>query len=816
MIGDELRRLHEEGWSLVPVGSDKKALISWKPYQETRATLEQVLRWDDDLNPAVWAGATGEVSGRIALDFDAPDGPGTMQKLGLSPHRATPNGGFHVDVAYPGWPVTTVSAKTKKALGNRFPGLDVRGGGGYINLTGSTATGSYKWLRDDWDPLPVNELHTDLREAVGLLHPPEVPAAHPPVKAAAVTVVLAPVREQMEPEADRFEAAAFALMDRALERAPADGRNNAGFWLACQLRDEGFSLPDASAVMHVYAERTPAVNAKGVTEAYTAQDAMASLDQAWRHPKRSSWRQLGSPVIEVTDRQLRDLSADAVVAIVADNNPPYLFVRGSAATRIMRDEAGRPRTDVLKADSMKHVLSQVATWVRPSNDDPPRPPKNAHPPVEVAKDLLVRQWGELPTLTALVEAPCLRPDGTLLTQPGWDEATGLWLDPHRKLEVPHVLDNPSDADIAAALHLLQDQLLAEFEFVDAASKANALALILTTALRPAIGGLIPMALINAPVAGTGKTLLASIAARIATGRPAGLTSAPTGDDEELRKRLTALLIAGQSLVVFDNVASTLSSHVLAQALTSDVWTDRVLGASKVVDLPQRAVWVATGNNLQLGGDLARRCYPILLDPKTAQPWRRHFRRPDLDSWVLDNRGQLLAAALTLGRAWFARGRPDGGAPQWGTYQRWATTLSGILTTAGVHEFLGNLHGLYDAADLETAGWQRVLAYWHEQFGEAPHRVSELGLALSQAQDLDLPPSIASALGYAPDLATSRTRLAARIRAVQGRRFDESNLRIEHAGTDGHSKGVLWRVTRDNAQSSAATSDAATKDTWRSR
>jgi hypothetical protein len=620
------------------------------------------------------------------------------------------------------------------------------------------------------------------------------------------------VNPDVETEGDPFSAA-IVLLCQALRRVQTEGRNDAGFWLCCQLRDERFTYADAAAVAQRFAELVPATNTKGVVEPYKVEDALASLQQAWSRPRRSPWLQMGPPLVDVSDRQLRDLAADAVAAIIDDNDPPHLFIRGSAVNRILRDDTGRPRTDVLRVDEMRHELSLAATWIRPSPYG--GPPNNVHPPASVARDLLVRQWEELPRLTALIEAPCLRPDGTLLTEPGWDKTTGLWLDPNSNLEVPPVPENPSKTEIAAALGLLRDELLGEFQFVDPASQANALALMLTTVLRPAIEGSIPLALINAPVAGTGKTLLANLGSRIATGRPAGLTAAPSGDDEELRKRITALLIAGESLIVFDNVSATLRSPVLAQALTSDLWADRVLGASKIVHLPQRAVWAATGNNVQVGGDLARRCYPIHLDPKMAQPWRRKFRRPDLDTWVINNRGSLLAAALTLGRAWFARDRPDGGAPQWGSYQRWADTLAGILTNAGVNGFLGNLQDLYESADVETAGWQRVLAHWHQLHGETPVRVGTLELALHQAQDLDPPPSITNAIGYAPDPGTRNTRLAQRIRAVEGRRFDDTGLRIERAGTHGHSKGVLWQVTRDYPTPNASTSEEATNDTRRS-
>lgn len=499
---DEVCRAHREGWSLFPVGPDKTPLIKWKPYQDTRAPLGQVSLWAAQLNPAIWGAATGAVSGRVALDFDVPDGPATMTALGLQPHRKSPSSGFHVDVEHPGWDVPTVSHKTKKALGKAYPGLDVRGTGGYINLLGSTPTGTYQWLRDDWRPLPLHQLPENLRSELGLLHQPTA-AAHLPAIAAPEAADPTSVNPEDGTGSNPLSAA-IVLLRQALGRVSTDGRNNAGFWLCCQLRDERFAYAEAQAVVQRFAELTPPTNAKGIEEPYTIADARASLQQAWSQPRRSSWLPRGLPLIDVSDRQLRDLSADAVTAIVADNDPPHLFVRGSAITRILRDETGRPRTDVVRVDEMVHELSLAATWIRPS----PRggPPSNEHPPGAVARNLLVRPWEELPALTGLIEAPCLRPDGTLLFEPGWDEATGLWLDPHSRVEVPPVPDQPTETDIAAALSLLREGLLAEFEFVDPASHANALALILTTVLRPAIEGSIPLALIDAPVAGTGKTL----------------------------------------------------------------------------------------------------------------------------------------------------------------------------------------------------------------------------------------------------------------------------------------------------------------------
>jgi len=79
----------------------------------------------------------------------------------------------------------------------------------------------------------------------------------------------------------------------------------------------------------------------------------------------------------------------------------------------------------------------------------------------VATDWLVREWDELPKLTSVITAPCLRPDGTLLDESGYDPATGLYLDPEG-LAVPALPEHPTDADINAARTLIMDDLLGDF------------------------------------------------------------------------------------------------------------------------------------------------------------------------------------------------------------------------------------------------------------------------------------------------------------------------------------------------------------------
>jgi hypothetical protein len=77
--------------------------------------------------------------------------------------------------------------------------------------------------------------------------------------------------------------------------------------------------------------------------------------------------------------------------------------------------------------------------------------------------------------------------------------------------------------------------------------------------------------------------------------------------------------------------------------------DRVLGKSESIRIPNRALLILTGNNLQLAGDLPRRVIVCRIDPETDQPFARQF---DLDplAYVLSHRVEMLGAACVLIRA----------------------------------------------------------------------------------------------------------------------------------------------------------------------
>jgi putative DNA primase/helicase len=271
VITESVSTAIQYGWSVIPVAANKRPTIStWKPYQERHPTPEELSAWDKR-DPAAWAVVTGSVSGIVILDFDGKGGAETMRMLGLDPHVRTGSGGYHVYFRHPGWTVATLNCKSKREIGERWPGLDIRADGGYAVFAGRNQSGTYEWLRNP-EPDTLNVLPDDLREYLGLLHAPRPqPTAPPPLSSTIASV-----------DTER-------LISKALAQAPVDGRNNAGFRLACQLRDNGYGQVEAESVMLNYARRTGEINTKGQREAYGASEVRATIKEAYSHAPREPW-----------------------------------------------------------------------------------------------------------------------------------------------------------------------------------------------------------------------------------------------------------------------------------------------------------------------------------------------------------------------------------------------------------------------------------------------------------------------------------------------------------------------------------------------
>jgi hypothetical protein len=251
------------------------------------------------------------------------------------------------------------------------------------------------------------------------------------------------------------------------------------------------------------------------------------------------------------------------------------------------------------------------------------------------------------------------------------------------------------------------------------------------------------------------------------------------DDEEMRKRITAQLRRGAPMIVLDNITNKLDSAALCSALTATEWEDRILGVSEMSPrLPNRAVWAATANNPQLSLDIARRTVTCRLDPGLERPWERAgFKHPDLRTWVLTHRAELVTAALTLVRVWLVDGAPRLEHPPIGSFEGWAEVMAGVLGTAEVEGFLVNYRDVYESVSQDVGDWLTFVEAWYAAHGGSPVLVKALH-ELARQREL-----LGGVLGDGTDV-SQRTKLGNALTARKGRVFSGYQLVAEKRGERG--------------------------------
>lgn len=420
------------------------------------------------------------------------------------------------------------------------------------------------------------------------------------------------------------------------------------------------------------------------------------------------------PKIVTSGRHLRDVSEDCWKLILQANNPPSLFRRGGVLMEVTNDDRGNPNLRTVDRTRLKGILDRHADFVIEKKGKflPSRPP------YDVIDDMLANRELPLPLIRGIVECPQVAEGGSIRTESGYDPATYQYIFLKDDVEIPTVADYPSQTEIAEAKDILLNELLGDFSFASDADTANAVALLLLPFVRNMIQGPIPLHMIEAPSPGTGKSLLASVIAILATGRgPSVLPEAKS--EEEWRKRITAMLLAASSINLIDNVGSKLDSTALSALLTTEMWSDRILGKNQIVSVEVTGILVATANNPQLSLEIARRTASIRIDSFDGQPWlRKGFRHENLLDWAKRYRGQLMRAVLTLILNWISAGRPKG-SKVLGSYESWSKNMGGILEANGIPDFLGNLERIYEEADQESQEWSEFVELWYARFGSDP-------------------------------------------------------------------------------------------------
>lgn len=331
-------------------------------------------------------------------------------------------------------------------------------------------------------------------------------------------------------------------------------------------------------------------------------------------------------------------------------------------------------------------------------------------------------------LTAVTTAPTLRPDGSVLDKPGYDAATGLMY----VTSEAYPLAVPSAPTVGQALDALAKlwHPIRLFPFADEVAIGVTLSAMLSACLRPALPTC-PATGFDAPAAGTGKTLLAKCIGALATGGDVAVLP-PTNEEDECRKRLFAALRCGSKVLLWDNVREPLGNSVIDSFLTSSLFSDRVLGVSENVELPNRSLFLVTGNNLVLKGDTSRRILLARLDAEIEAPFKREFEFDPLFE-ICTNRQTLVVAALTIVRAYITAGRPKVAKGRIASFELWDDLVRQALCWLRERMMesgrdLTDLPSFVDPADSidraasenpETSKLAALLNAWIATFGNTP-------------------------------------------------------------------------------------------------
>jgi len=300
--------------------------------------------------------------------------------------------------------------------------------------------------------------------------------------------------------------------------------------------------------------------------------------------------------------------------------------------------------------------------------------------------------------------PTMRPDGSLLSKVGYDASTGLLYSPGNSA-LPVIPQSPTKADALAALTKLRGPL-SGFPFMTDADEAVALSALLTSVCRMALSSA-PMHGFSAPTAGSGKSILADTASVLRTGREAS-TIAPGKTAEEFEKRLGSTLLEGDGCVAIDNCETPLGGEFLCQALTQPSLKVRPLGKSLMIEVSTAALFTATGNNLTFIGDMGRRALLCQLDPGVERPELRKFAFDPVQVFK-NSRGEFVAAALTILRAYHVAGRPVQVAPL-GSFADWSNLVRSALIWLGCADPCDTMDKVRKA-DPELAQIKLMMTQW---------------------------------------------------------------------------------------------------------
>ena len=556
---------------------------------------------------------------------------------------------------------------------------------------------------------------------------------------------------------------------------------------------------------------------------YKARDIKAALKQFRPGPREPAEAApapgtVRASIEDTHERHIVRAEALAVLPHIAD-----LFVRGRVLVRIARhanDEVKVGGGTLRDAKGLAHVaplgkaglscqLAQVAEffhWRTGAEGEAVAYP--VHPPAWLPEALL--EYEEYPgvrDLRGVAECPFPRPDGTIVTDPGYDPATGVFLAPAFALDpLPEAPDR--ERARAAARDLFA--LVKQFPFAGETDEDRAdnfaawLAGLLGVLARPAIEGEVPGVAFCGNKAGTGKGRLIDLIGVIAAGRRIATANYPEDKAEFVKFKVSLALAALQAIHV-DNLeeGTAYGGDVIDSALTSSNPGDRILGGNKTPEgIELRTCWFLSGNNVSPRKDAYRRWLVCNLKTDLEHPEERDdFELEKILAYALERRAELARDALIILKAHAAAGRPKGPWPgRLGSFEEWDEVVRGAVWYAtGRDCYATQRKGSAKAPERQKK--LALLEGWYAIPHQAQGVTTRNACALAKDHKDGLLAILWNALldyGKNGEPAT-HVSLGMILRAMEGSVLEvgDDKIRFERHGTkDG---AILWRVVKVVAQ-----------------
>ncbi len=531
---------------------------------------------------------------------------------------------------------------------------------------------------------------------------------------------------------------------------------------ACGLDDPGSRATIASAERNVREKgnfKVPAVLAEAArSSAFSSPSPEASHSQAGETrslsgPPEDPWGLSPEyqpdppppqkPRISITHKVF-DNATEAIDALKRDEDLYQRETKLVFVTRVNREQSdnselvtgddgqihrqlveGSPQICEMETPTLRERLSKVADFQKWNNKSQCYVP--FIPTDEIVGAVKKRKkWPGIRSLIGIVETPILRPDGKIVQTEGYDPSTKYLYIPGENF--PEVFDEKATQENAKWAFKFLSECFADFPYVSEAHRAVPVAAILTLIARPAILGSIPAVLFDASTRGSGKTLQTDAIATVATGRGAPRMNY-TSDDVELEKILAGYALRGSSFICLDNIPGmrAFGGGPMDRVITArDDVELRILGATKIVTLPWRALIMATGNNISFHGDTSRRVIMARLEPTEEKPEQRtKFKHEDLLAWIRGQRPRLVSAALLILRAFFRAGCPNMGCARWGSFEEWGRLIPNAIVFAGGADPMGARPEGDEEVDDQLRSIKTIVTWLRKTLGDEEFRLSSV-------------------------------------------------------------------------------------------